>query len=147
MGLTQWNPVREMFTLSEAMDRAFEQALGLRGGNGNGSTYFATLPLDAYTTDDEIVVTAAVPGVDPDDVSITIEGESLTIEGEVPARLSNVTYQFTERFHGKFRRTLHLNVPIEEDNVEATFENGILTLVLPKAEEVKPKRIAVKAVN
>ena len=145
MGLTQWNPVRDMFTLSQAMDRAFEQALGLR--DGNGSTYLATLPLDAYTTDEEIVVTAAVPGVDPDDVNITIEGESLTIEGEIPARLSNVTYQFTERFHGTFRRTLHLNVPIEEDNVEATFENGVLTLVLPKAEEVKPKRIAIKAVN
>ena len=123
------------------VDRIFQQALGTR--ISGGTALLATLPIDAYLTDNEIVISADLPGIDPDDVSITVDGDTLTIEGEILARLANVKYQFAERFHGKFHRAIHLNVPIAEDSIEATFENGVLTLVLPKAEEVKPKRIAV----
>jgi HSP20 family protein len=147
MSMTNWNANREMTTLREAMNRLFEDSVVwnpdfyLGGTNG---TREARLPIDAYTTDDEIVVTAVVPGVNPEEVEITYEGDTLTIKGKTSPRQEGVSYIFTERFHGSFMRTLQLNVPVDADKIDASFENGILTLVLPKAEAVKPRVIKVK---
>jgi HSP20 family protein len=144
MGMTTWNPVREMLAVNEAMNRYFGNDVRQSASReANHREAIATLPIDAYTTGDEIVVLATLPGVSPDEVNISIEGDTLTIEGEIPALLENVDYQFAERFHGKFRRTLRLNVPVDLNGIEATSENGVLTLTLPKAEEVKPKQIKV----
>jgi HSP20 family protein len=136
MSIIVRNPDREIARLSEAMDRIFE------GHNGHR---VARLPLDIYSTDKEVIVTAAVPGVDPESIDITVEDGVLTIKGEIPERLEDVDYIFAERFHGTFSRALKLNVAVEVDNIEATFENGVLTLVLPKAEEAQPKVIKVEA--
>jgi HSP20 family protein len=136
MSIIVRNPDREIARLSEAMDRIFE------GHNGHR---VARLPLDIYSTDKEVIVTAAVPGVDPESIDITVEDGVLTIKGEIPERLEDVDYIFAERFHGTFSRALKLNVAVEVDNIEATFENGVLTLVLPKAEEAQPKVIKVQA--
>jgi HSP20 family protein len=111
----------------------------------SGGAAVARLPLDIYSTDDEIVITAAMPGVEPDEIEISIEDNILTIRGEIAPRLENVRYTFTERFHGVFKRSLKLNTAIELDDIEANFDNGVLTLALPKAEEVKPKTIKVQA--
>ena len=143
MTISRLSPARDFLTLREAMDRLFEDSFVRRhDGNGSGE---ARLPIDAYATDEEIVVTFAVPGLTPNAVEITIEGDTLTIRGEVPAALENVSYIMRERFHGPVSRTLQLNVPVDVEKAEASFENGILTLVLPKAEEVKPKVIKVHA--
>ncbi len=148
MTLTRWDPTREVLSLRDAMNRLLDDTL-VRGmldwATQDSGPRVARLPLDVYTTDNEIVVVAPVPGINPDDVEITLEGETLTIRGEIPARLENVDYVFSECYHGPFSRTLQLNVPIDVDKVEATFENGMLTLVLPKAEAVKPKVIKVQA--
>jgi HSP20 family protein len=128
-------------SLRDAMNRMFDDSLF----SGVADTRTARLPLDAYTTDDDIVVQVAVPGTNPDDVEITFEGDSLTIRGHTGERIENVNYIFAERFHGEFSRTLRLNVPIEGDKIEATFENGILTVVLPKAEAVKARTIKVSS--
>ena len=101
------------------------------------------LPLDVYSTAGEIVLTASVPGLTPDEISNAIDGNRLTIEGELRAPLDNVDYIFRERPYGKFSRVLTLNVPIDAEKAEAEFENGVLTLILPKAEESKPKMIKV----
>ncbi len=111
----------------------------------NGGSRVARLPLDVYSTDEEIVITASVPGVKPDDIDITVEGDTLTIRGEAPARPEGLRYLFAERFEGAFSRTLQLNIPVDVDHIEANFENGLLTVILPKAEEVKPKVIKVQA--
>jgi HSP20 family protein len=143
MGMVKLNPNREILSMMDAMQRLFDETaapLDYMGGQRA-----ARLPIDAYTTENEIVVIASIPGANPEEVEITIEGDSLTIRGEIPQRLDNVRYIFTERFHGAFTRTLQLNVPVDVENVEATFENGLLTLHLPKAEEAKPKVIKVKA--
>lgn len=145
MGMTSWNPDRELMAVRDLMQRVFEEGFGRNMETSGRGERVASLPVDAYTTENEIVVIASVPSIDPDTVNISIEGEALTIEGEIPDRLENVNYLFAERFHGKFGRTLRLNVPIDINKVEANFENGILTLYLPKAEEVKPKQIKVKA--
>jgi len=140
MAMVKLNPARETAAMRNLMDRLFEDTLDYSGG-----TRTARLPIDAYTTDNEIVVTASIPGANPDDVEITVEGDSLTIRGHIEPRLENVNYIFAERFHGEFSRTLQLNVPVDVDNIEAHFENGVLTLTLPKAEEVRPRVIKVNA--
>ena len=140
MSLVRWNPEREFQSMRDAMQRLVNDLNWPTSDNGE---YIARLPLDAYTTENEIVVTAAIPGADPDLVEIMVEGDTLTIRGEIPARLENVDYIYSEVFHGTFSRRLSLNVPIDTDHIEATFENGLLHLVLPKAEEVRPKVIKV----
>lgn len=137
MSLVRFNPRYHLNTmLREMMDYS-----GQTGGD-----IAARLPLDAYATDNEIVVTAALPGVRPEDVEVILEGGALTIRGQVQtSREENANYILREHFYGAFSRTLQVNVPVNADRVEASFENGMLTVVLPKADEVKPKQINVKA--
>jgi HSP20 family protein len=143
--LSRWDPAREFLTLREAMNRLFEDSFVGSYGPRDGQAGEMRLPIEAYATDHEIVVRAAVPGLKPDEVEITFEGDSLTLRGEFPRPLDNVNYLFTERPWGRFSRTLHLNIPVEADKAEAIFENGLLTLTLPKAEAVRPKVIPIKA--
>jgi HSP20 family protein len=103
------------------------------------------LPLDVLSTDEALVVTANVPGLSPEDVDITIEGDTLTIRGELkPAVTENGNWIIQERYHGLFRRILTLNVPIQSDKAEASFKDGVLTLTLPKADKVRPRVIKVR---
>jgi len=128
-----------MLSLHEAIDRLngwSEQDSGPR---------IARLPVDAYSTDNEIVVTASLPGANPDEVEITVEGDALTIRGEIPAAVENVNGLIAERYHGPFSRTLQLNVAVDVNHIEAKFDNGVLTVTLPKAEEIRPKQIKVQA--
>ena len=147
MTVTRWSPWRDMMTLREAMDRLFEESFvrPVRGwGEGSRERPFR-LPLDVYTTPEEIVIIASLPGLTPEEVDIVIEGDALTIRGALRPPLENVEYLFQERADGAFSRTLTLNVPVEADKAEAVFENGVLTLTLPKAEETKPRVIKVKS--
>jgi HSP20 family protein len=146
MSLTRWEPFKDLMTLREAMDRLFEDSFVRTGPRWVASGESGCdLPVDAYVTDEELVVTASVPGIDPEDVDITIEGDTLTIKGALKTPPDNVDHILQERPCGKFQRTLRLNIPVQADKAEATFERGILTLVIPKQEEVKPKTITVKA--
>jgi len=140
MTVVRWNPSRELVSLRDAMDRLFEDSFVRPIWSGEPER---RLPLDVYTTPSEIVILANVPGLKPEDVDITLEGDTLAISGEITGPLENVEYIFHERGHGKFSRTLTINVPVEHEKAEATFENGVLTVILPKAEAVKPKTIKV----
>ena len=146
MTVIRRNPWREMMTLREAMDQLFEESLVRPARTWEGSREGPSrLPLDVYTTPEEIVIVASLPGLTPDEVDIVIEGDSLIIRGELRPPLENVEYLFQERAYGAFSRTLTLNVPVEAEKSEAVFENGVLTLTLPKAEETRPKIIKVKS--
>jgi len=147
MSITRWDPFRDLITLREAMDRLFEESFVRPGARWSPGREEATcpIPIDVYTTDEEVVVTAVVPGADPDQVDITIEGDTLSIRGEIPRPLDNVSYVIQERPCGRFQRSLRLNVPVEADKAEATFDKGVLTLTIPKQEEIRPKQIKVKA--
>jgi HSP20 family protein len=103
------------------------------------------LPVDVYATQNELVIQASVPGLNAEDVEITIEGESVTIKGERKAPLENVDYYIQERRFGPFGRTITLNIPVQAEAAEAVFEKGVLTLTIPKAEEIRPKVITVKS--
>ena len=149
--VARWEPLRDFVTLREAMDRLVEDsfvppswnALARRPGQNGDATW--RLPLDVYTTDEEITIIASVPGIKPENVEILFENDVLTIKGELPAPLENVDYAMRERRYGKFSRTLTFNVPVEAEKIEATFENGLLTVIVPKADAVKPKTIKVQA--
>lgn len=147
MRVVRWNPNRDFVSLRDAMDRLFEESWvrpSREAWEERQASRAWRLPVDVYSTEEEIVIVAAVPGLAPEDVEITIEGDSLTIQGEIPAHLDNVNYLFQERAVGKFVRVLSLNIPVDADKSEATFANGLLTLNIPKAEAIKPKQIKVK---
>lgn len=143
--LTRWDPFREAVTWREAMDRLFEDSyVPARGGDRSGERVWR-LPLDAYVTPDDIIVLANMPGVKPDDVEITIEGDTLTIKGERPGPMGNADCVMQERPFGRFQRTLAINIPVDADKAEAKYEDGLLTLTIPKAEAVRPRTIQVTA--
>ncbi|MBZ4659557.1 MAG: Hsp20/alpha crystallin family protein [Desulfacinum sp.] len=132
---------REMERLRSEMDRLFTGFQGLRPGR------VGVFPLLNVSEDkNNIYVRAELPGMNPDDIEISVEGDTLTIRGErKPAEVSDkVSYHRREREFGRFRRSLTLPTRINVDAVDATFKNGVLTIVLPKAEEVRPKQIPVK---
>lgn len=146
MSIMNRDPFREMRSLREAMDELLEESFvrPREGRMERRPERQLRLPLDVYATPEEVVIVASLPGLTPDEVDITIEDDRLTIRGELRRPLENVDYLFQERPYGTFSRTLTLNVPINTDEAEAVFENGVLTLTLPKAEETKPKTIEVK---
>jgi len=143
--LTRWEPVREMMTLREAMDRLFDDAftrpINLRDGG------LSSPAIDMYQTDDEVVVKAALPGFKADDVQINVTGEVLTIRGELKheEEKKDKAWHIREHRWSSFERSVALPTDVVADKAQADFDNGILTITLPKAEEVKPKTITVKA--
>jgi len=142
--LIRFEPMREMITLREAMDRLFNDAFTPSVGSAAG---WQVPAVDLYQTDDEVVVKAALPGLKADDVQISITGEMLTLKGEFRQadEKQEKAYHLREQRYGVFERTFALPTEVTADRTKAEFENGILTITLPKAEEVKPKMITVKA--
>ncbi len=102
------------------------------------------LPIDAYNTEEAFVLNAYVPGVNPEDVEITFEGEELTIRGKFEPVTEGVEFIKRELYHGGFERRITFNVPVNVEAIEATYRNGVLTLSVPKAEAIKPKQIKVQ---
>ena len=102
---------------------------------------------DRYQTANDVVVKASLPGFKPEEVDISITGDTLTIKGEHKdeKEVKDEDYFYKERRYGSFSRSLILPIQVQSDKAEAVFEDGILTLTLPKAEEIKPKQIKVKA--
>jgi HSP20 family protein len=144
--LTRWEPAREMMTLREAMDRLFDDAftrpLSIRDGWS-----LATPAIDMYQTDNDVVVKASLPGIKAEDVQINITGDILTLKGEVKQEeeSDDRAWHIREQHFGSFERSIVLPTDVKSNKAEAVFENGILTVTLPKADEVKPKTINIKA--
>jgi HSP20 family protein len=141
--LTRWEPVREMMTLREAMDRLFDDAFTRPISMSEGSGLPA---IDLYQDAEEVVVKAALPGLQAEDVHISITADVLTLSGEFKQETENkdVTYHIREHRQGMFERSVMLPTDVQTDKAKADFENGILTITLPKAETVKPKTITIK---
>jgi HSP20 family protein len=141
--VARWDPFADVVTLREAMDRLMDDGYSNRQQSREGNNRRFRLPIDAYVTSEDIVVLANMPGIKPEDVEIMLEGDTLTIRAERPAPLENVNYAIQERTYGAFQRTLNINVPVDAEKAEAKFENGLLTLTIPKAEAARPKQIHV----
>ncbi len=145
--ITRWDPFREMGDLRDTMDRLFDRGFSRPWRLLTWETGEGLFPVDLYETDDEVVVKASLPGVKPDQVDISITGDTLTIKGEVKEEHEEKkpNYYRQERRYGTFQRALSLPVKVDADKADAVFEEGVLTLRLPKSAEVRPKTIEVKA--
>ena len=142
------SPFDELFTLSRAMDRLFDDET-FRPRAWRAVGVGAEPALDITTTPDELVVKASLPGWTPEDVDITLTGSTLTISGETKeeSRREEESWILNEIRRGSFSRTLELPKGLVGDRATASFENGLLTLRIPKAEEVKPKQIKISATS
>lgn len=141
------DPFREMMSLRSAMDRLFDSAF--YGSALDWEPVAGDLALDVAESENEFVVKASLPGINPDDLEVTFSGKTLTIKGETKAEeeKEDVHYHVRERRYGSFSRSLTLPTAVQSDAIQAKYEAGVLTLHLPKTEEVKPKRIAVSKVE
>lgn len=142
--LSRWDPYREMMNFRRLMDRFFEDSL-MNEGDWNQPVRWQ-LPVDVMEKEDEYIVKASLPGINPDDLNITYNNGALTIEAETrdEEEIKEDRYLVRERRFGSFSRTIALPASINANQIEAHYDAGILTLRLPKTEEVKPKRIQVR---
>jgi len=134
--ISPYRPLR-MFDL---MNRLLDDVLPREGA------YEFPLPLDVTSTNDEFIITASVPGLKPEDLNVEVVDSTVTIQGELPGtpRGDKETCLLQERNYGKFTRSVTLPAELEGSKAEATIENGVLTLRIPKAEVAKPRQIKVK---
>jgi HSP20 family protein len=145
--LVRWEPFRDLVSLREAMDRLFEESFISPRSGWLAPAGAEALAVDMYQTDDAVVVKSPLPGVKPEDIDISVTGDVLTIKGETKAEeeVNEENYVYRECSYGSFSRSLSLPVPVVAGKAQAEFEDGVLILTLPKAEEVKPKAIKIKA--
>ncbi len=142
--IIRWNPIREMAAMQSAMDRIFDNTWRSFGGlEGVGSA----LALDVHENDQQYSVTTALPGLKPEQIEITLHDGTLTISGEYERAQTdeNTRVLIQERSYGKFSRSITLPQAVDADNVQAQFDNGVLTLTLPKTAEAQPRRISVSS--
>ncbi|HEY3588201.1 MAG TPA: Hsp20/alpha crystallin family protein [Myxococcaceae bacterium] len=144
MAIQRWEPFREVVSLRDAMNSLLQDSFVRPTGLPTDGA--AMLPMDITETENEFIVKASLPGVRPEDVQITAHGDTLTIRGEIKAEeeQKGEQYHLRERRFGLLQRTVNLPTLIRADQAQARFEDGVLTLTLPKAEEAKPKQIKVE---
>lgn len=142
--IIRWEPFNELVSLRDAMDRLFEESI-VRP-RGWLAPFAEALAVDVYQTKDDVVVTAAVPGIKPEDLDISVVGDTVTIKGEFKReeKVEDENYVRQERRYGSFCRSIPMPAPVNADKATAEFENGVLKLTLPKVEEAKAKSIKVK---
>ena len=147
MAVSRYEPFTRLVTLRDAIDRMFEEAFG-RGGLARVAA--PALPIDMFERQDELMVMAAVPGVKPEDVEISVTSDTLTIRATIHTEAEKEeagkwNWYFRELDYGQFTRTVSLPFPVAADKADARFENGMLYLRLPKSAEALPKRIKVQS--
>jgi HSP20 family protein len=145
--ITRFTPMTDFVTLREAMDRLFEDSFirpttwtGLPAGQ-------IAVPVDLWETNDAYHMRADLPGMTPDTIDINVTADTVSFAGESKAEtdVTNEGWLRQERRIGKFQRSFTLPVQIDPNKVQANFEHGVLDLVLPKADQVKPRSIKVNA--
>jgi HSP20 family protein len=143
--MTRWEPFREMRRMHDMLDQLMDRSL-IDYPDVAGEK-FSFLPMDVYQTDENVVVKASAPGLKPDDLNISITGDTLTIQGETSEEKEEkgTQYFLKERRASNFSRSITLPTMVKAEEASAEFEDGVLRLTLPKVEEVKPKTITVKA--
>jgi HSP20 family protein len=152
MSVSRWDPFQDLLAIQDEMNQLFGRAIGTPGGQGRsqqgqtGQRMWAPA-LDISERKDAYVVAVEVPGVKADDLDITLEDGLLTIQGERQFTQESSEQQFhrVERRYGSFRRSITLPAQVQAEQIEASFEDGVLQVIVPKAEEAKPKKISVRA--
>jgi HSP20 family protein len=143
--VVRFDPFNEFGSLRRAMDRLFEDFAPVRGYRGTGEQADLTFPIDLSDKEGEITVKAVLPGIKPDNVELTVSEGVLTIRGEAREEASEEKENFYRREirYGSFARSIPLPTRVNQEQAQAEFKDGILTVHLPKADEVRPKTIPV----
>ncbi len=141
--ITRWEPFRAVATLQDQVNRLFNDVFERTGEESSLSAWAPAV--DIYETEHELVVKADLPEVDPKDLDIRVENNILTIRGErkFEKKMSEENYLRVERSFGSFARSFTLANTVNPDAIKADYQNGVLTLTIPKREEAKPKQIKV----
>ena len=145
--LTRWDPFREMMSLRSQMDRLLSDWPRSSSGWGDSeSGGLQNLPLDLSESDQAYTVCASIPGIKPEDLEISVQNNMLTIRGETKSEQEREgdRWHLRERRVGQFQRTIALPNNVDSDQVGAEYNDGVLTLTLPKSEEAKPRRINIQ---
>lgn len=141
MAIVRWDPFRELTALQTEVNRLFS-----RMGSGDVAERQSWTPsIDVIETDDSIKLKAELAGMDPKDINIEVQDNVLTVSGErrFQEEVKEDKYYRIERRYGSFSRSLALPQTVNENGIEAKYENGVLEVIVPKAEIAKPKKIAV----
>ncbi len=147
MAIVRWlDPFRDLSVIQDRMNQIFEDALARSRGREEGlRTGMWTPAVDIYENNDFVVVKAELPGVEKDRISVEVKEGILTLRGErgFDNELKKESYHQIERSYGSFQRSFSLPVSVDQENVTARFQNGVLEVQLPKKDQVKPKQIEV----
>ncbi|MFA5028531.1 MAG: Hsp20/alpha crystallin family protein [Candidatus Methylomirabilota bacterium] len=145
MAIVQWDPFRDLVSIQDRMNRMFEQTLSRSRLDEGVSAATWTPAVDIYETKDRIVLKAELPGVTSDEVDIQVQEHALTLKGE--RRFAKDTqeenYLRIERAYGPFQRSFTLPAGVRQEGIRATFKDGVLEVVMPKADEAKTTRIPI----
>jgi HSP20 family protein len=141
--IARWEPFRGVTNLQDQINRLFKETFERTGEESSLSAWAPAV--DIYETEQELVVKADLPEVDPKDLDIRVENNLLTIRGErkFEKKVNEENYLRVERSYGSFARSFSLANTVNPDAIKADFQNGVLTLSIPKREEAKPKQIKV----
>ena len=145
MAIVRRDPFRELNLIRSQMDRIFEDLVGRGEREEWGKTSWYP-PVDIYEAENSIVLKAELPGVDQKNMEIKVEDDTLILKGEKKVERGTKTENFlrAERAYGAFQRSFTLPQTVERENIKASLKKGVLTLILPKKEEVKPKQISIQ---
>jgi HSP20 family protein len=148
VALSRWDPFRDLMTIQNELNRLFGRTYGggeAAAGTATGGAWVP--PLDVYETKERFVIVVELAGVEPRSVDLSVEDGVLTVSGERPfyGDVSEESFHRVERRFGPFVRTLSLPKTADAESIEASFDKGVLSVSVPKVEEVKPKRITIKA--
>jgi HSP20 family protein len=147
-GWGRWDPFRDAFRTSPVWDWQFSEPLMLRQSTFSQPSLAQTggFAYDVVEDGDGYIVRAALPGIHPDNLELSLAGQTLTIRGESqePELPPSARYHWRERATGRFQRSVQFPVPVDADGVQSSYANGLLTVYVPKAEAFRPRRIAVQ---
>jgi len=145
MNLVRWTPFHDMTLLQNQMNRLFDGAMQGWPGEANGTRNWVP-PADIHETDNDLVVTMDLPGINSKNIDVRVENNILSITGERPFEpVENENIHRVERMYGGFARSFTLSTPVQADKIQANYKDGVLRISLPKAEQAKPKRIQIAA--
>jgi|UniRef100_A0A7V6A2S5 HSP20 family protein len=145
--IVQWQPLREVARLRREMDRVFADFFGpQRWGIFPWESEW-TPAMDVAETEDQVVVKAEIPGIDPKEITVSLSGDVLTIKGEKKSEREEKkeNYHLVERSSGSFSRSITLPAAVNLEKIEAYYQKGVLTITCPKKEKVSPKKIEITA--
>ncbi len=145
MAIVKYNPFRELRAMQEQMNRLLDLAWNREPGEELREGVWQP-PVDIFEDAESLVIKAELPGIDQKDIDVRIEDNTLTLRGERKhdQEVRKENYHRVERYYGSFQRSFSLPATIDQEKVKATCDKGVLTIILPKKEEIKPKQVSVE---